>query len=183
MKLTMVGINWYDLTNGMEISQIYRIGVSQNLASAVICGLQDNGAKRLSNSQWYEENTFGDGMECIYDYTDPLINYESGPNGLISKTTDAGANWSAIILNNGIGKNEKGAWVTPYIMHPTNHDILFLGKSQVYQTTNGGSSWNSISPTLARNNLRSMAIAPSNPNYIYSASLDTLFFTNNGGTN
>ena len=58
------GTNWYDLTNGMGISEIYRIGTSATLANDVICGLQDNGSKELYNGTWYDQ-TGGDGMECI----------------------------------------------------------------------------------------------------------------------
>ncbi len=44
-KTTNGGTNWTDLTNGMVISQIYRIGVSQTNAEYCFTGLQDNGSK------------------------------------------------------------------------------------------------------------------------------------------
>ncbi len=68
------GATWTDLSNGMVISQIYRIGVSQTSATTVLTGLQDNGSK-LYNAGFWTDVTGGDGMECIVDYTDPTYMY------------------------------------------------------------------------------------------------------------
>lgn len=43
------GTNYTDLSNGLVISQLYRIGVSQTNVNTVMTGLQDNGSK-LFNS-------------------------------------------------------------------------------------------------------------------------------------
>jgi len=178
------GTNWYDLTNGMGISQIYRIGTSATVANDVICGLQDNGSKELYSGTWYDQ-TGGDGMECIIDYTNADIQFATYVQGKIYKTTDG---W---VTNNQIVDNlvtaagtvdEPGAWVTPYIMHPTNNNILLVGKSQVYQTTNGGSTWAQLGTISGINgNIISMAYAPSTPNTIYVASANEIFKTTNGG--
>jgi photosystem II stability/assembly factor-like uncharacterized protein len=179
------GTNWNDITNGMGISQLYRIGTNAQLSNDVICGLQDNGAKELLNGTWYDQ-TGGDGMECIIDYTNGNIKYATYVYGEISKTVDGGLNWSVILQNNGTAgtADEEGAWVTPYIMHPTNHNVLTVGKSQVYQTTNGGSTWSQLGtiPGIT-GNIIAMAYAPSSPTTIYVATNYQLFKTaNNGGT-
>jgi hypothetical protein len=69
-------------------------------------------------------------------------------------------------------------------MHPTNHNVLTVGKSQVYQTTNGGSTWSQLGtiPGIT-GNIIAMAYAPSSPTTIYVATNYQLFKTaNNGGT-
>jgi len=165
------GTSWTDRTNGMGISQIYRIGVNQNFSNDVICGLQDNGSKELYNGSWTEQ-TGGDGMECIIDYTNGNIMYATYVQGQISKTINGGTNWSVITQNNGTAGtvHEAGEWVTPFIIHPTNNNILLVGKSQVYKTINGGTSWNQLGTIFGINgNIIAMAFAPSNPNTIYVA--------------
>ena len=177
------GATWTDLTDGMGISQIYRIGTSATIANDVICGLQDNGSKELDGGLW-DDRTGGDGMECIIDYTDANIQYGTYVEGQISKTTDGWATDNVIVQNNGTAGtvDEPGAWVTPYIMHPTNNNTLLVGKSQVYQTTNGGSTWSQLGTISgASGNIISMAYAPSNTQVIYIATADQIYKTTNGG--
>lgn len=179
------GTNWTNRSNGLGISQIYRIGVNQQLSNDVMCGLQDNGSKELYNGTWTEQ-TGGDGMECIIDYTNGNIMYATYVNGLIYKTTDGGTNWTVIAQNNGAAgtANEAGDWVTPYIMHPTVNTTLLVGKSQVYKTVNSGTSWSMLGFISGiSGNIIAMAYAPSNPNTIYVASASQVFKSVNGGAN
>ena len=75
-KTTNGGTSWTDLTDGMVISQIYKLGVSQTVQDEIITGLQDNGSKLISSDIWYDVNG-GDGMECLIDYEDEDIQYSS----------------------------------------------------------------------------------------------------------
>jgi photosystem II stability/assembly factor-like uncharacterized protein len=177
------GANWNDITNGLGIGQIYRISTSKTQINNVMCGLQDNGSKEISNLVW-DDVTSGDGMECIIDYTDENIEYGTYINGRISKTIDNWNSSSVIVENNGSGVNEEGAWVTSYLMHPTDNNTLIVGKSQVYETTNGGSTWAQLGTINGiSENIKSMAYAPSNPQYIYVATNNTIYKTINGGVN
>jgi len=180
-KTTNGGTSWTDLSNGLQISQIYRIGVSQTVTNNIICGLQDNGSREIYNNAWYEQ-TGGDGMECIIDYSNASTEYASYANGVIYRTYNF---WStnATISANIPGGQPAGAWVTPFVIHPTNPNILFAGYNKLYKTTNQGNSWTAISPVLTSDLLRSVAVAPSNPNTIFVATFDTLFLTTNGGSN
>lgn len=180
-KTTNGGATWTDLSNGLGISQIYRLSTSATVPNAVLCGLQDNGTKELSNSLWFDR-TGGDGMECIIDYTNVNIKYSTYVNGLIYKSINGGASWTTILNNNGTGADDEGEWVTPFLMHPTNNNILIVGKSQVYQTINGGATWLQLGTLPGINGLIvAMAFAPSNPSVIYVASPSQLFKTTDGG--
>jgi hypothetical protein len=69
-------------------------------------------------------------------------------------------------------------------MHPTNTSTLYAGYKRVYKTTNKGDTWTAISSGILDSNsedIRFMAIAPSNPNTIYASTLRKLFATTNGG--
>lgn len=178
------GQTWTDLSNGLGISQIYRIGVSQTIPNNIICGLQDNGSREIYNNQWYEQ-TGGDGMECIIDYSNADIEYASYARGVIYRTFNFWQTKTTISNNIPILPEEQngGAWVTPFVIDPINPQTLYVGYKRVYKTINRGDSWAAISPKLTSDNLRSIAVAPSNPNYIYAATFDTLYLTENGGAN
>ena len=177
------GSTWNDISNGLGIGQIYRISAASPISNHIITGLQDNGTKLLYNNLWYESPPGGDGMECIIDYTNGNIQYATYVNGRIYKTIDAWQNSTTIAQNNETGVDEKGAWVTPYLMHPTNNNSLIVGKSQVYQTTNAGTSWNQLGTISGMTGkIKSMAYAPSNPQVIYVASDYEVFKTTNGGS-
>jgi hypothetical protein len=176
------GASWQDITNGMGISQMYRIGTSATVADNVMCGLQDNGSKEILGNTWYDV-TGGDGMECIIDYTNSFVQYGTYVNGEIRKTTNNWLSSSVIVQNGGFGVDADGNWVTPYIMHPTNNNILLVGKGQVYQTTNGGTTWSQLGTISGiSGNINAMAYAPSNPSVIYVATDYQIFKTVNGGT-
>jgi photosystem II stability/assembly factor-like uncharacterized protein len=173
------GITWTNLSNGLGISQIYKIGVSQINPNQVMCGLQDNGLKEFGTNNEQILSSV-DGMECIYDYSDSKIKYASTSNGAIFRTLN---NWSTkeMISTNIPGGQPHGAWVTPIVIDPQSPATIYAGYELLYKSTNRGNTWNAISPVLCYNHIRNIAIAPSNSHYIYATSLDTLFFTNDGG--
>jgi len=175
------GTTWTDKSNGLGISQIYRIGATSSTPNNVICGLQDNGSKELYNGTWYEA-TGGDGMECIIDPSNSNIEYGSYSYGVIFKTTDAWNTQSTIVNSGGSGPDENGEWVTPFVMHPTNPNTLVMGKTQIYYTNNGGSSWSQMGNISGANSkFVAIAIAPSDPQTLYAATKHEFFVTTNGG--
>ncbi|MBN2756242.1 MAG: T9SS type A sorting domain-containing protein [Bacteroidales bacterium] len=182
-RTTTGGTSWTDLSNGLVISQIYRIGVSQNYSNSMITGLQDNGSKIIyyGDGNWYDIKG-GDGMECIIDYTDDATQYATYVNGQITRTTDYWSNTTDINENIGDGTLE-GAWVTPYIIDPTNHNTIYVGYADVWKSTDNGDNFTQISTMNSSDNLRSMAIAPSDNQTIYVADQSNIWRTTNGGTN
>jgi len=177
-KSTNNGVSWTDLTDGMVISQIYRLGVSQTDVNVVINGLQDNGSKMVNGTTW-SDVTGGDGMECIVDYTNKNIQYSTYVRGEIYRTTNLWSNYTTISDN--ISDLDGGAWVTPYIIDQTNNSTLYVGYADVWKTTNKGDSFTKISSMNSSDLLRSMAIAPSNSNYLYVADHSHIWKTANGG--
>jgi len=184
-KTSNGGTNWTDLTDGMIISQIYKLGISQTVQGEVITGLQDNGSKLVSSGVW-EDVKGGDGMECIIDYNDNNIQYATYVNGQIDRTIDHWANWQTVVditANMPDGEEENGAWVTPYVINPANNKALFLGYEDVWKTVNRGDSWIKISNLSLSNKIRSMAIAPADSNTLYITDFNNFYKTTDGGTN
>jgi len=179
-KTTNNGSSWIDLTDGMIISQMYKLGVSQTVKDEVITGLQDNGSKLISSSYW-EDVKGGDGMECIIDYTDVNVQYATYVEGQIDRTTNHWATYGTDISAN-IPGGPNGAWVTPYILDPINNQTIYVGYEDVWKTTNRGGSWTKISNLSLTNKIRSIAIAPSDNNTLYITDFDNLYKTTNGGS-
>lgn len=171
------GTGWTDKTNGIVISQMYKLGVSQTVSNETITGLQDNGTKLFSGGIW-EDVKGGDGMECLIDYTNVNIQYGTYVYGQIDRTTDHWNN-ATQIQPSGAGN---GAWVTPYIIDPVNPLTLYAGYADIWKTTNRGTSWTKISTMNNSDKIRSMAIATSNTQVLYVASPYKIWKTANGGT-
>ncbi len=174
---TNTGTLWTDKTNGMVISQMYKLSNSQTVANEVITGLQDNGTKLLSGGTWSDVKG-GDGMECLIDYSNVNVQYGTYTNGQIDRTTDHWVNATDVTPASA----GSGAWVTPYIIDPTNSQTLYAGYADVWKTTNRGTSWTKISTMNTAENIRSMAIAPSNTQVLYVAAQTQIWKTLNGGT-
>jgi len=177
-KTTDGGSTWEDLTNGMVISQIYRIGPSQQTADVVMTGLQDNGSKLFDSNNWYDVKG-GDGMECIIDYTDEAVQYGTYVNGQIDRTTNTWYTSTDISANIPGGPN--GAWVTPYVLDPNDHETIFVGYEELWKSEDRGDTWTEISNLELTDKIRSVAVAPSNSDVIYMADLYYLYKTTDGG--
>ncbi len=187
-KTTNGGTSWIDLSDGLVISQIYRIGVSQTSQTTVLTGLQDNGTK-LYNSGWTDVKG-GDGMECIVDPTNSNYMYATYVRGQITRSINGFTNWitevdisANIPAGQPAGQSPTGAWVTPYVMDKNSSTTLFAGYDRIWKTTNRGNNWTSASQVLsASDKLRSLAIAPSNSNVLYTADRTNMWKTTNGGS-
>src|SRR5690606_12422365 len=80
----------------------------------------------------------------------------------------------------------KGAWITPFIVHPAGGNILMAGYNYVYLSIDYGDSWSAISPNFF-SNITQLKATPLDDQYIYVAivtpSNSILRYTNNlGGT-
>lgn len=177
-KSTNAGTNWTWIGNGIKATQFYRIGGSATNSSLVIAGAQDNGTKLRNGSTWTDV-IGGDGMECIISHSNSNIQYGELYYGAIKKSTNGGTSFSAMTLPSE--QATYGAWVTPYIMHPSDANLMFLGYKNVFKTTNGGTAWTQIS-NFASGSLTLLHAAPSNANYIYAGTGSVLSKTTNGGT-
>jgi photosystem II stability/assembly factor-like uncharacterized protein len=169
------GLTWEDISKGLEITQIYGIGLSRNFNNIIQFGSQDNGTNRLQGGIW--KHIFGaDGMHTIIHPIDPNIVYISTQYGNLRKSTDGGSTFIRLMQN----INETGQWVTPYIMHPTNPDILYVGKDNVWRSINGGMTWSNIAQSSSK--IRHIAQSQTNPNVMYYVNaLSRPFISEDGG--
>ena len=169
------GDNWTDISDGLQITQFYSLGVSQTVQDLVITGSQDNGTFLKSGNNW-DPVIGGDGMECIIDYTNSSIMYGALYYGDVRKSTNGGNSFSSI------APASNGAWETPYILDRNDPNIIYIGYDELYKSTDGGNNWNIITNGVTNGNrIDEIAISKSNPSRIYFADGPDLYVTNNGG--
>ncbi len=173
------GVNWSNISP-MPTTQFYEIFIDPNNPKRLYGGTQDNNTIRTKTgalNDW-EAILGGDGMYVLVDYTNSNIIYAESQWGNLTKSTDGGNYFYSIL--NGINSNEPTNWSTPVVMDPANHNVLYYGTDRVYRTTNGGSSWSSISPKLVSGiysprlgTVTTIAVSGKNTNYIYAGTDDS----------
>ena len=173
------GASWGDLSVGLGISQFYGMGSSENSPYTIAAGAQDVGSNLLRDGQW--THVYGaDGMEAIVDHSNPDILFVSYQSGGLLKSVDGGLTFEGVKPYDTL----HGSWVTPYVMHPSDHNLLFAGFQEVYRTQDGALTWTQISQNLNNgDNLEKLVVAPSNPAYIYASWREKLYYTSDGGAN
>lgn len=176
------GATWTDLSAGLGISQLYRIGVSVTNTNHVLAGLQDNSTKEYKNNAWVDKRATGDGFESIIDPINGNVLYVSSYYGNISKTVNSGNTWVSIVQASGAGVHGQGAWLTPYVLNPLSNTTLLLAKSQVYRSYDGGTNWTQLTSFTTTTNAAALAYAPSDTNVMYAAYGSRLWRSLDGGT-
>jgi PKD repeat protein len=171
------GSSWNDKSNGLQIGQMYRLGCSATDVNKVIQGWQDNGTNLLDNGTW-DRVIGGDGFDCFIDWSNSNNMFGELYYGDIYRSTNGGNSFSNI--KNDI--TEDGDWNTPWQQDPQNPQTLYAGYKNVWKSTDFGNSWNQIS-TFGGGNLKSLVVAPSDPNYIYVSNGTTVRKTTDGGVN
>ncbi|MEP6646030.1 MAG: T9SS type A sorting domain-containing protein, partial [Saprospiraceae bacterium] len=171
------GASWMDKTNGITISQMYRLGVSQTDGDDIITGLQDNGTKIHSGAIWFDQ-IGGDGMECLIDYNNVNIQYGTLYYGGIFRTTDHWQNNTEVTAFDA----GDGSWITPFIIDPVDPKTLYAGYAEVWKSDDRGDTWTKISNFHTSGGLiQSMAISSSNPMVMYIAFSSNIWKTTDGG--
>lgn len=178
---------WEELNNGMDITQFYRLGVSQSSPFDVLSGSQDNGTSRYDGQNWRKANS-GDGMECAIDPINDKNIYVSQPYGNLRRSSNGGTSFTSMLNSDIIsdyGETESGGWVTPYVISQSNPKNIYAGFFNVWKNTNYGNrnNWTKISDFGNNSNLSlvAVAVADNDENFIYAATTGVLRRSTNGG--
>ncbi len=161
-----------NLCDGLIITQFYDIATSQSDVNVVSGGSQDNGSMyRNSSGVWMELAPTGDGMVSEIDPTNSGTIYWEYQNGDMRRLRDG-----TTVGVSPPGQEGEGDWETPFKLDPTNSNRIIAGYDRVYESTNQGDTWSSISDPLADGrDLNQIAIAKSNPNKIYASWNTTVY--------
>ena len=175
-KSTNSGATWTSLNKGLSITQYYGLGISRTNPTIMVLGAQDNGNMKFTAGA-FSNITNADGMKGFIDWSNSNNIYAAIQNGGLLRSTNGGASFT------GIGTPSSGSWVTPWQQDPSVANTIYAATNKVYKSTDQGTTWTAISPSLAGiftfNVLR---VAPSDSKYIYAGSGTRLFRTKDGGT-
>ena len=183
-KTTDYGATWTPMNEGMQIAQMYKLGVSPLDPYTILTGHQDMFTQMYDGTDWsiFCRNT-GDGMECIYEYDNDSIRYVESIKGRILVSYNNYPLYNVVCTYGGTGVNANGSWITPFIMHPEHDSTLLVGKAQLWRTTNGGVNFTQVGNVTGGNTyLLSLAYANSDPDYIYAAKSNRVFVSTDGNT-
>lgn len=165
------GSSWTDISSGLAIAQVYKIGQSATNRGLVINGYQDNGTA-INSGAGFTTVIGGDGMECIIDYSDSTCRFGSIYYGDIRRYYSSGG-FRTIGKNGSNGITESGGWVTPFIQHSTSPATLFAGYKNIWRTTNAKTvpgilvSWSAIT-TGQTTNCTVLEQSPANVDILYA---------------
>ena len=187
-----LGKTWTEISEGIGIAQIYRIGQSATHPNHLINGYQDNGTGLLENGNW---NTVvgGDGMDCVIDPSDVNYAYSDLYYGDVRRMVNGYYN-GKIAAENRNGITERGGWVTPFVLREGTPGTMFIGYKNIWRSTNikaasaANVTWTKISNNVAGSNSQNITAlenSPANSNVLYVSRAGNKFFksTNvNAGT-
>jgi PKD repeat protein len=173
-RSTNEGTTWTDLSEGISNTQLYRFAISAQDPYKMVVGTQDNGTNVLEGSV-FNHVLGGDGNGAAMSAVNDNVIYAAYPYGNIQISYDGGDEFQGITDD----IEENGLWVTPFVLDPSNQNVLYAGYQNVWKFTQG-SGWQTIS-SIGGGSFRALEIAPSNNNYIYGAKGPYFYSTTNGG--
>ncbi|MDG1328416.1 MAG: T9SS type A sorting domain-containing protein [Flavobacteriaceae bacterium] len=163
-----------DLTAGLGIRQLYKIGITQTPEVIITAGSQDNGSSFYSEAEGWKDWIGADGMEGFIDKDNSNKMFGMIQFGGVYRTFNGGQTTS------GISIPSQGNWVTPFEQDPILTDVIYIGLNHVYKSVASGNNWTAISQELG-GNLDQLKIANSNNLVIYTSRGGLLFKTVDGG--
>ena len=154
-------------------AQIYRLMISHHFPYFVCGAQQDNSTICVPSQDWKFINVLGQygfspgGGESGYVANDPLnpnifyagsyggnlerFDYSSGQSRLVDIVPDNPMGYSSIDIG------ERFQWTYPILFDPQDKNVLYASSQHVWRTTNGGQSWDKISPDLTRHEQATLA--------------------------
>ena len=139
------GVNFTDLTVGMEITQFYRIDVSEQTSNKVAGGTQDNGSFAYFNSWNQFLAVTADGMEAVIDPNNDNIYYsfmQFGQVLTVSNTSGQGT-------SQGYGAPDTANWITPLSVNSESE--VYAGYSALWRFNTDVTNWTQISQDFGTN--------------------------------
>jgi photosystem II stability/assembly factor-like uncharacterized protein len=180
---------WNSINSNLATAQFYP-GFAYDGNADAIAGAQDNGSqvRDPASSNWSNVACGDGGFSAIDTTTTPYTFYTACTysQGISATTTPFNVNsWMDVVT--GINTMDPALFIPPMVQDPSTPSTLYYGTNQVYQTTNGGTSWASISPQPLPGStgmVSAIAVAPSSSATIYAGTTDSqVVVTTNGGTN
>ncbi len=169
---------WTEISGAINISQMYRIGLSSLTPNKWITGHQDNGSS-IWNGTSYNACLGGDGMDCFFDRSNDNNVFGEYQNGSLQRSVNGGLSWTGATS----GLSGAPPWVTVWKQDPQNPNNLYVGYTDLFKSTNQAVSWTSLAAIPGTGTIREFAISPNNNLVIYVLKSSGIYKTIDGGLN
>jgi hypothetical protein len=163
------------ISDGLAITQIYRMSTYKNNPDLMIFGTYHCGSYVTDGVSW-EHRIQGDGLNCQIDPFNPSFMYGTVQNGVILRSSNGGVDFYTIAQNGVNGINQPGGWYSPFILDETNPARMLCGFQDVWRSDNVNTSgyndvtWTNISSgQLSGNVIDLIEQSPVNPNRVFVA--------------
>jgi len=172
------GISFTDYSDGIAVTQFYRIGIAKNNADIIVGGTQDNAGFVYNDNEW---NVFsgGDGMDYEIDPTNSNIAYGFVQFGSPLFITNNLGQTAGTVSSPNSG-NTTGNWITPLAID--GEGTVYAAYNAVYKLV--GNNWEQVSTEFAGgNNIDDLEIDANDPQIMYAADEGNLYRSEDGGVN
>lgn len=145
------GVSWTHRSDGLAVTQYYRMEVDQSRPFRVYGGTQDNGTSGSFGTGGFTDNWTrvlgGDGFFVVADQGDPDWFYAEVYYGTLFRISAVNPG-QATRIDFGIPSSgpeaDEGNWATPIAMSPADRVSLYSGRRNLWRTTNRGGNWTRI---------------------------------------
>jgi uncharacterized protein (TIGR03437 family) len=181
--ITATRPNWSNLNATLSLTQFYPGMMMDATGTISIGGAQDNGTQLYDGvSAWTNPNVCGDGG---YPALDPAVSVMYAACQFIdigrAIQINGATRWHEADF--GIDPNDQSEFIAPLVMDPSNPQNLYFGTFRLWQTRDAAGQWRAISVDLTNGgttgNIKSIAVAPSDPNTVYVGTRDSLIKVTN----
>ncbi len=174
------GTSWPEISNGLPIGQVYRIGQSKITKDNVMNGYQDNGTSIYYGNNYWETTRGGDGMECAFDHTDDTYSYSTVYYGSIERKHNNGS-WHTVGGEGVHGIDESGGWITPFCLHESNSNVMFAGYKNIWRADavkTNNFTWKKLT-SFGGSNINVVEHSPANDDLFYWSVGSTIYRSDN----
>ena len=155
------GKTWYPVTN-IDAAEVYQVGYDFSVPYRVYCGLQDNGcwggpsnsldSRGILNEHW-EFISGGDGFFVRADPKNSFLVYSNSQNNGLGKKDLRHGQIKSIEPEAPLNEPPyRFNWNAPIMISPYDNQTVYCAGNFLFRSTDGGYSWERISPDLTTNN-------------------------------
>ena len=162
--------SFYSCVDGYNVSQMYIGSVSTTDSTIALAGLQDRNTQRYNGTLSWDPVLGGDGSFNAIDPTDDFFQFASSQYLNIAASFDQGFSFNYVYTSpaSAAGGNP-AAFIAPFVIAPSNTQVLYAGGVGIIQSTDRGQSWFPVGPASldTGNKILSIAVSATNSDTLY----------------
>ena len=175
MYRTVDGAETFEyVSGGLQTAQFYS-GISNAFDDSLFAlgGLQDNGVVLYQGTPRWRIGRFADGTYTAIDPRDKNRVYSATQFLFLVPSLDGGLTWDELgaDISPPIAAFEETSFAAPFVLAPSDPDMLYAGREIVYKSIFRGTNWIATNggQALDGNPVLALAVSYINPDIVYAA--------------